>query len=575
MVNNRIWLKKYASPVKGLLFFTTLFLAIEAIANVATVWLQQTIIDDVLLQGQTDLLWNTIILITLAFMTQAIMFTLGPHFIHLSVAAITEHVSKDFIRYMYQIPTRTLQQNRTGKYVHHIFFDAEQIAVLLGNDYPRIIMEVLTLCMVFYLIGRNSLVILLVSVIIIIAYVLLGKRLAERVKAANKEVQATKSDLIVHLEEGIASTREVIAFNRLKWERAIYDRIFARYFNAVMNEAKVMNKQLIGSEPLKWIVIIFILAYGGYLVLQGNMTLGAFVIIFQFSNQLVNSFQKLFLLSMGLVDKMACVDRVRSVIDEPTWDDGQLSLKTPIEQLELKRVSFRYDLAEAENVLKEIDLSIPLKQKVAFVGSSGGGKSTIAQLLIRLFRPVAGEIIANGVHLESLKRKDWTEKVAIVFQDPYMFPDTIRNNILMGLEVDDEYLHQICAIAQIDEYIEALPKAYDTIIGERGVTLSGGQRQRLAIARALVRNPEILILDEATSSLDLLTEKKLQEAVDDFRQDKTTIVIAHRLSTIENANCIFVLDNGSIVESGTHQALMEKDSVYKQLVASEKKEAVI
>src|SRR5699024_3034651 len=121
---------------------------------------------------------------------------------------------------------------------------------------------------------------------------------------------------------------EVIAFNRLKWERAIYDRIFARYFNAVMNEAKVMNKQLIGSEPLKWIVIIFILAYGGYLVLQGNMTLGAFVIIFQFSNQLVNSFQKLFLLSMGLVDKMACVDRVRSVIDEPTWDDGQLSLKT-------------------------------------------------------------------------------------------------------------------------------------------------------------------------------------------------------------------------------------------------------
>lgn len=167
---------------------TILFLVIEAVANVATIGLQQILIDNVLLQGEQHLLWKTILLITLAFLVQVVMFTLGPHFIHLSVAAVTEHVSKDFIQYMYRIPTRTLQKNRTGKFVHHIFFDAEQIAVLLGNDYPRIIMEVLTLCMIFYLIGRNSIVILLVSVIIIIAYVILGKRLVERVKAAKKEV---------------------------------------------------------------------------------------------------------------------------------------------------------------------------------------------------------------------------------------------------------------------------------------------------------------------------------------------------------------------------------------------------
>lgn len=356
----------------------------------------------------------------------------------------------------------------------------------------------------------------------------------------------------------------------MKWERAIYDRIFARYFDAVMKEAKVVNKQLVGSEPLKWIVILFILSDGGYLVLNGNMSLGAFVIIFPFSNQLVNSFQKLFLLSMGLVDKMACVERIRSVIDEPTWGDGHLSLQTPIEQLELKNVSFRYDLEREENVLKNINLTIPIAQKIAFVGSSGRGKSTIAQLLTRLFNPVAGEILINTVNLETIKRQDWAKKVAIVFQDPYMFPDTIRNNILMGLDVDEAHLQKICAIAQIDEYILTLPKTYGTVIGERGVTLSGGQRQRIAIARALIREPEVLILDEATSSLDLVTERKLPEAVDNYRKNQTTIVIAHRLSTIENANCIFVLDNGTVIESGTHEDLMERHSLYKQLVASER-----
>lgn len=569
MKSNFKWILPYAFPVKGLLFLTTLFMVIESLANLAAIGLQQSLIDDVLLKGEYHLVTKIIILIVVAFFIHSIMFTIGPHFIHLSVAAITEHTSKDFINYMYKIPTRRLQQKRTGSFVHNIVFDAEQIAVLLGNDLPRIIMELTSLLLLFYIIGKNSLAILLFSVIAIIAYILLGHRFTKKVKEAAKDVQSSRSELIVHMEEGISSTREVIAYHRIKWEKAIYDRVFKKYFRAVMQEGKVVNVQIISSEPIKWGVILFILIYGGYLVMQGNMSLGTFVIIYQFSNQLVAKFQSLFYLSLGLSEKTACVERVRAVIDEPTWSDGNKEITDEIHSLELDNIEFAYNEESEDLVLKNINVSIPIGKKVAFVGSSGGGKSTIAQLLIRLFEPIKGHILVNNLDLTQIRRNDWTKRVSIVFQESYLYPDSIRNNIMMGHEVSDERLIEVCKIAQIHDYIISLAEGYDTVIGERGVTLSGGQRQRIAIVRALIQNPEILILDEATSALDLITENKLQQAVDGYRQGKTTIIIAHRLSTIQNADRIFVLDKGLVIEEGSHIELLKGMTKYKSLVMAE------
>lgn len=189
---------------------------------------------------------------------------------------------------------------------------------------------------------------------------------------------------------------------------------------------------------------------------------------------------------------------------------------------------------------------------------------------MRFHEPTEGHVVVDGVPLRDVIRQDWTDRVAIVFQDPYLFPDTLRNNLLMGGEgIDEQQMIEACRMACIDEWIAALPQGYDTVIGERGVTLSGGQRQRVALARAILKNPEILILDEATSALDLETERQVMEALDAARQGRATVVIAHRLSTIQNADIIYVMNQGSIAEQGTHEELMVKQGVYERLVSTQ------
>lgn len=566
MKGNVKWLKKYVTPVRGPVILITLVLLIGSLSMLATIGLQQTIIDDIIMEGQYHLLTKTLILISVAFVAGPVFNALGPHLFHIYVAKVTEDISKDFMNYMYKIPTEKLQKERTATYVHHIVHDAEQTAVLIANQIPRVIVGIISAFVLFYVIGKSSLLILLFSLVCVAIYVLLGRYFTGRVKEAAKDVKATKSNLVVHLEEGVSSTREVIAFHRIKWEKAVYDRVFKRYFKAIMKEGKVVNVQLISSEPVKWGITVFILAYGGYLVLQGDMSLGVFIVVFQFSIQLLDLMQELFNRAMGVSEEMASVERVRSVIDTPTWADGEQVLEGRVNSIKFSDVQFKYDETAAENILNNLSLLIPVGEKVALVGASGGGKSTIAQLLIRAFEPVKGGVLVNDVELSDVLRKDWTSRVAIVFQDTYLYPDTIRNNILMGNVSDEAEIVKVCKIAQIHNYIQTLPDKYDTVIGERGVTLSGGQRQRIAIARALIRNPEILILDEATSALDLMTENKLQQAVDRFRAGKTTIVIAHRLSTIQNADKIFVLDKGRVAEEGTHKELINSRGIYNGLV---------
>ncbi|WP_238403008.1 ABC transporter ATP-binding protein [Paenibacillus mesophilus] len=203
---------------------------------------------------------------------------------------------------------------------------------------------------------------------------------------------------------------------------------------------------------------------------------------------------------------------------------------------------------------------------MAFVGASGSGKSTIAQLLVRLYEPTGGRLLVNGFPIEQLDREQWAGRTNIVFQEPYLFPDTIRNNLTFGRSVSDQKLMDMCRDMQMHDVFASLPQGYDTPVGERGVTLSGGQRQRLAIIRSLLADPDILILDEATSSLDAETERKVQRYMDEARRGKTTIVIAHRLSIVENADIIYVLDQGTLAEQGTYEELADNGPVFRRLI---------
>ncbi|MFD1412441.1 ABC transporter ATP-binding protein [Oceanobacillus jeddahense] len=569
MKHNLKWLSTYIRPNKQLLILAIILMVAESYAYLATIWLQQILIDDVLIANQFEHFLPVILLMAGAFVAYSILFTLGPHTIMKTQVSITEHLVNNFMNYMYQIPSAILQKERTGTYVHYIVNDINKVGGMTANDIPRAVQQIAAALVLFGMVGFNSPIILVFSLFCCILYVWLGRYFSKKLKFGAQKVQETKSDLVVHIEEGISSTREVIAYHRMEWESKIYEKFFKKYFQAVMKEGKLVNQQLISSEPIKWAITLFILGYGGFLVLQGQMSIGVFVVLYQFSNQLVSRFQQLFNMAMDFSGKMASLERIRHVMDGPTWKDGRETLDEEIDSLQLRGVHFKYE-SETKDILHNITMDLPIGKKIAIVGFSGSGKSTIAQILLRFYEPSAGNIMINGKRLSDINRQDWINKISIVSQDPYLYPDTIRNNILLGKEtILEEEMINICKMTAIHEYIHSLPEQYNTIIGERGITLSGGQRQRIAIARALIRDTEILILDESTSALDFITEKNIQRQVDQYRKGKTTIIIAHRLSTIKNADHIFVLDNGMLVEEGNHQTLLSQKGYYLKLVQAD------
>ncbi|MEH7048630.1 ABC transporter ATP-binding protein [Bacillus pseudomycoides] len=556
----------YIRNIKTMYLFSILLLFFESIAFIATIALQKKLIDDVFIPNEFQYLTQTLFLFLLSFLSYVILFTLTPHIFNKNAAKLREVLVEKILTHLNKITITRIENERSGKFVNYLTQDVEAIAWTIANNIPRGLQQLVNIVILAFFIGSASISILLCISFFSIFYFMLSKYFASKIKEANKCVQNEKSNLLIHIEESISSTREVIAFHRLDWEKQKYDTIFQKYFSSLLKEGKLISKQLISSEPIKWGVNLICLSYGGFLVLQGDLSLGLFIIAFQFTAQLMDSFHRFFLIVMDISKRFAHFERIQEPLQYEIVEDGEDSLKKDLIQISFNHVMYTYP-KQNKYILNDIILDIPLNKKVAFVGNSGCGKSTIIKLLLRFIDPTSGEILINGVPLKRIKKEYWTDRIGIVNQEPYLFPDTVRNNILFGREyITDDIMIEVCKKAQIHNFIMNLPNGYDTIIGDRGINLSGGERQRLAIARAILENPEILILDEATSALDLETERRIQKNIDEIRKGKTTIIIAHRMSTIKNADTIFVVNEGKIKQFGTHKELLEKSPIYCELV---------
>jgi subfamily B ATP-binding cassette protein MsbA len=395
-------------------------------------------------------------------------------------------------------------------------------------------------------------------------------RLARKLKHDAGIAQKHQADIMSVIEETLSGMRIIKAFNAQRYVRNKFENANENYRKS---SKRVSNRQEMASPMSEFLGVTIVLAivyFGGRLVLGENLHMSAseFIVYIALYYNILVPVKELTRSFTSIQKGMASAKRVFDVLDYPVdllKSDNPMSISEFKDKIEFDNVSFHYSEKNSE-VLQNVQLTIPKGKTCALVGHSGAGKSTIADLIPRFYDVTGGELKLDGVNIKDYQPKELISLMGIVSQESILFNDTVFNNIAFGWEeATEENVRKAAEIANAHEFIVKLEDGYNTIIGDRGNRLSGGQRQRLAIARAVLRNPPILIMDEATSALDSESERLVQDALYKLMENRTSIVIAHRLSTIHNADCIVVLQNGKIIEQGTHEELMNKKTAYYNL----------
>ena len=389
----------------------------------------------------------------------------------------------------------------------------------------------------------------------------------KRLRPLFRERGKINAEVTGRLAESLGGVRIVKAYTAEKREELVFARGAHRLFRNVARSLTGVSSVSAFSTLILGAIGIVMILVGGSSIRAGTMTVGDFVMYLMFTGLMAMPVVQLANIGTQLSEAFAGLDRIREIRHMATEDQEDASRNTLPDirgELTFDDVSFEYSAGVP--VLKHISFRAPAGSTTALVGSSGSGKSTLISLVMTFNRPNAGRVLVDGRDLMTVKLRDYRSHLGVVLQDNFLFDGTIAENIAYGNpHAVREEIQSVSRIAHCDEFIESFEKQYDTIVGERGVRLSGGQRQRVAIARAILANPRVLILDEATSSLDSESEMLIQDGLRSLRQGRTTFVIAHRLSTIRSADQILVLEQGEIVERGTHEELLDKGGRYRQL----------
>jgi subfamily B ATP-binding cassette protein MsbA len=468
--------------------------------------------------------------------------------------------------------------NSTGKLMSRMSNDVEQVqesvSSSLGDVFREAVLLVGLVAWAFYLNWRLALILILIAPLAFFMTFVMGKRVRS-ISARGREDAATLND---QLQQSITGMRIIKAFGMETHEEQRFRKSSLRLFRSNVKAAAILFINSPAMEFLGVAAFVPLLYYAHRQISDGSITPGVFGAQLFTLFRMYDPIRKLSRIHVQYQRAMASGSRILELLDtQMKIEDqpGAIPLKGIRDSIEYRNVSFDYEDQNGKTeVLRDINLELKRNRVIAVVGSSGSGKTTLANLIPRFFDPTIGAVLIDGVDIRKYTQNSLMNHIAIVNQDTFLFNDTVRNNIAYGdIHASDEKIVEAAQAAMADEFIRRFPMQYETMIGERGQRLSGGERQRISIARALLKNAPILILDEATSSLDSESEKLVQMALANLIHDRTTFVIAHRLSTIRNADTILVLDRGKIVESGNHDSLMEKDGYYRKFFRLQNEES--
>jgi ABC-type multidrug transport system fused ATPase/permease subunit len=578
------WAIQLARPYKKWGFIILTAMLIETVASLATPWPLKVIIDNVVagralpkwlswmeFTRQHESQFQLATIAAIFFVVITVIGSLAGYLENYYNESVAQYVANDIRKKMYHhlqfLSLSYYDSHQTGKLLSTITADVSTIQDFASSTLLGILVDALTivgmLVIMFYINPGFT----LIAITVMPFLLFFVTRFKKAMKKATREVRKDQSTMFTVLQQGLESIRAVNAFGRQKLEEDRLDKASKETIEASLHARKIKS----ALSPIVTVVVsvctALVLWRGTDLVLTKVMTVGALTVFLWYMNKFFSPIQDLAKMATAVAQATVALERIQAILDTDSMILQKPNAKDPGKlngNIIFEKVCFAYE--KESPILLNTDLKIESGQRIGICGPTGSGKSTVVSLIARFYNPTGGRILIDGIDISDYVLDKLRSQIGYVLQDTVLFFGSIRENIAYGRpDASEEEIIDAAKLAHADEFINKMPHGYDTLVGERGVTLSGGQKQRIGIARAIVRNSPILILDEPTASLDTESEKIVMEALEKLMEGRTVITIAHRLSTIRDADKIIVIENGCVAEQGTHEELMEKGEIYADL----------
>lgn len=565
-------LLKEANPPKWIFFLAIFLSLIETGAGLIVPLFTKSLVDQLAVSALEA---SLIILLASAFIIQTVSSGFSFYFMTYIGEAVVASIRKRLWEQVLTLPIPFFDQHQSGETMSRVTQDTNIVKNLITQHLITFLTGLISIIgsiIILLLIDWKMTLIMIISVPISIAIIM---PLGQKVYKISKSTQDEMADFSGNLGRVLSDIRLVKAYHAENTEKRKGYKGIQHLFQFGLREAKIQAVISPFMTFIMMLVLVILIGYGGVQVASGALSAGSLVAIIIYMFQIVVPFTQMASFFTAFQKAVGATERIQEILGiEKETALQTLAVENSAQDLTFHNLSFAY---KENPIIKNMSLTVPAGKTTAFVGPSGSGKTTLFALLERFYKPGSGEILLGEMNIHDFNLYSWRSQIGYVSQESPLMSGTIRENICYGIEnqVSDEEIQRAAELANAAEFIERLPKGFETEVGERGMKLSGGQRQRIAIARALIRNPKILLLDEATSNLDSASEHLVQQALQQLMTGRTTLVIAHRLSTIVEADQIVVIEDGCITGTGSHHKLLESHALYKRLAEQQLKGEVL